>query len=362
MVKKENEILCAILFFTGGIADFSLIEVIDETYLEVKNQCMGGQWGGNAINTAVWKIMEELLSADVIDEFKKQTSDYLEMESNIELKKRDLSADNKLILTMYPSLAAICKEKTGQTYKQLVEASPHANKVKVRTGKIIFEKEMIETLFEETVKKSFSVMDELLRIGSQVQDIILVGGFAESGILQKKFQEKYQKYRVIIPTDPGLAVLKGAVIFGHKSHIIKSRVCPHTYGVEVLQFGSTTDTKMKKKVISGITFCSGGLKTIVTKGTRFKVEELADLEVVSPSNRERRLFLRFYQTDNPSIEDVTEDDCIGRVNLRFGEAPEKIPVLLRIVFKFGEIEMYVSANTKRNSLSVRSDMNFMDSF
>uniref|UniRef100_K1RZR1 Heat shock 70 kDa protein 12A n=1 Tax=Magallana gigas TaxID=29159 RepID=K1RZR1_MAGGI len=147
----------------GGTADFTLMGVAKDGGLEVLHEAVGGAWGGTTINARIWEFMEELLTKDVIDEFKKQTSDYLDMESNIELKKRDLSANNKLLLLVYPSLASICKDKTGKTYKTLVEESEHAEDVKVRTGKIIFEPKMIEKIFERTLKECFSVMDEILQ-------------------------------------------------------------------------------------------------------------------------------------------------------------------------------------------------------
>lgn len=46
--------------------------------------------------------------------------------------------------------------------------------------------------------------------------LVLVGGFAESPMLQAAITNAFKdKKKVIVPRDAGLAVLKGAVLFGH---------------------------------------------------------------------------------------------------------------------------------------------------
>lgn len=347
----------------GGTADFSLMGVAKDGGLEVLHEAVGGAWGGTTINARIWDFLEELLTKDVIDEFRKQTSDYLEMESNIELKKRDLSADNKLLLLVYPSLASICKDKTGKTYKELVEESVHAEDVKVRTGKIIFEPKMIEKIFERTLKECFSVMDEILKNnGKDVKDIILVGGFSESEIIQKQFQKKYSKYRLMIPTDPGLAVLKGAVIFGHDDTMVKRRISPHTYGVETLQFGFDTDPDDMKKVISGTAFCSGTFHKIVSRGEILQVAQTTDVDVFSPKISARQLFLRFYQTDKEGIKCVTDEGCeyIGKLTINIPEPPLGVEPLVRLSFNFGEIEITVEGKEVLMDKPVETTIDFLE--
>ena len=64
-----------------------------------------------------------------------------------------------------------------------------------------------------------------------VSNIVLVGGYAESKLLQDCIKSKFSSKTVIIPNQPGLAVLKGAVIFGHDPSIIAERICRYTYGI-----------------------------------------------------------------------------------------------------------------------------------
>lgn len=78
-------------------------------------------------------------------------------------------------------------------------------------------------------------MQELLRHSSvkDVSSIIRVGEFAESPMLQAAITNAFKdkKKKVIVPRDAGLAVLKGAVLFGHQPKTISARVCKYTYGI-----------------------------------------------------------------------------------------------------------------------------------
>lgn len=70
--------------------------------------------------------------------------------------------------------------------------------------------------------------------------LFLVGGFAESAILQKNIRDAFSdKLKVIIPQGVSLAILKGAVLFGIDPAVVSSRRSRLTYGVGVLnRYGS----------------------------------------------------------------------------------------------------------------------------
>ncbi|KAH3788771.1 hypothetical protein DPMN_166919 [Dreissena polymorpha] len=59
----------------------------------------------------------------------------------------------------------------------------------------------------------------------------MVGGYSESPLLAETMREKFPRLTIIVPTDAGLAVLKGAIIFGHLPTSISERVSKYTYGV-----------------------------------------------------------------------------------------------------------------------------------
>ena len=67
---------------------------------------------------------------------------------------------------------------------------------------------------------------------SNFKMIVLVGGFSGCKIIQDNIKSFFPSYRVIVPEDAELAVLKGAVLFGYKPDYIVARIARYTYGVE----------------------------------------------------------------------------------------------------------------------------------
>ena len=77
-----------------------------------------------------------------------------------------------------------------------------------------------------------------------VDSLCMVGGYSESVILQTFIRETCKDKTVIIPANAGLAVLKGAVLYGHDPSVIAERKCRFIYGTACsLQFDETKHKK-----------------------------------------------------------------------------------------------------------------------
>ncbi|KAH3822080.1 hypothetical protein DPMN_123850 [Dreissena polymorpha] len=67
---------------------------------------------------------------------------------------------------------------------------------------------------------------------SDVETILMVGGYSESPILQEAIKKKFPNIKIIVPPDAGLAVIKGAVIVGHCPIVNKESLSTYTYGTD----------------------------------------------------------------------------------------------------------------------------------
>ena len=67
----------------------------------------------------------------------------------------------------------------------------------------------------------------------KISNLFLVGGFAESPMLQSAIKNACSDKRVnvVIPTDASITIMKGAVLFGLDPTAIRMRTCQMTYGV-----------------------------------------------------------------------------------------------------------------------------------
>ena len=77
------------------------------------------------------------------------------------------------------------------------------------------EAQLTKSLFDESCKKLVDHFHPLFTLPNvkDVSSILLVGGFAESPMLQEAVREAFRNKKVIVPQEAGLAVLKGAVLY-----------------------------------------------------------------------------------------------------------------------------------------------------
>jgi molecular chaperone DnaK (HSP70) len=80
--------------------------------------------------------------------------------------------------------------------------------------------QLAKSLFSKTIEKLVSVITGILQreTARSISVILLVGGFSESKLVQYDIVKAFPNKRIIIPKDPTVAVLKGAVLFG-QSHL-----------------------------------------------------------------------------------------------------------------------------------------------
>merc|ERR1719471_585927 len=107
--------------------------------------------------------------------------------------------------------------------------------VKYRDGTILISISiLLDKLFNPILEQIIAHVEQLLTY-PKVKDtkhIFVVGGFAESQILQNALYElgKRRNICVTIPLRPGLGVVMGAVMFGLAPERITSRSSKYTYG------------------------------------------------------------------------------------------------------------------------------------
>nr|XP_022326103.1 heat shock 70 kDa protein 12A-like isoform X2 [Crassostrea virginica] len=114
----------------------------------------------------------------------------------------------------------------------------------------------------------------VFKSGSKYMVVDAGGGFAESPMLQEAVREAFRNKKVIVPQDAGLAVLKGAVLYGHQPKTISARVCKYTYGVETnVKFNNDIHPQSKKVLFDEVEYCGNVFSVHVPVGKLIKVGE-----------------------------------------------------------------------------------------
>jgi hypothetical protein len=101
--------------------------------------------------------------------------------------------------------------------------------ITISRGKLQLPITFFLSFFDQTVQDVLKCLDEA--VTDEIRSILLVGGFANSEILFQAVKERYPGHHVYCPPGADLSVLKGAVIYGHNTDLVASRICRAWYGI-----------------------------------------------------------------------------------------------------------------------------------
>ena len=106
----------------------------------------------------------------------------------------------------------------------------------------------------DTVRRQFDKLEAAHHAGNGHKEVcdylFLVGGFANSVLLQERVKQAFagKVIKIVIPPDPGAAVLTGAVAYGLDPSRIRTRRARLTYGCRIMApFETGVDPEPKKR-------------------------------------------------------------------------------------------------------------------
>lgn len=196
------------------------------TYKELHRPTRG-PWGGTKIDEAFDQMITKIIGASCFQRFKDDfKADNLDFHKELETKKRTIKpeSNSKTTIKLPDSLVTTFEEETGEKMKEVIQQTQfyNAHKMTWHTDKLRMEAGLFKELFREPINMLVEHLQQLMSEDnlSDVSTLLMVGGFSESPIMQDAIMKAFPARRVIVPVDAGLAVLKGAVLFGHQSNSI----------------------------------------------------------------------------------------------------------------------------------------------
>lgn len=308
------------------------------------HKATGGAWGGTYLHDEFFKIFEECFGKDEFEEFKRDDlAGYIDLVKDLEFKKRDISTTTpKISLTIPPYLKNKCDISRSKFSKGLA----------CKGEKLMFEGWLINTLFSEVCDKIKEHVGNLLK-EHNIDIILMTGGFSESLFLQETMIKAFSNKYIVVPYDTYLAVLKGAVLFGHKPSSIFSRIARFTYGVETSLPVKDEETVLDKKriaIIDGVRYERGVFNKHVTKGANLEVDkaqyEMAYLPLLK--NQKAIRFLVYASSlENPKYVDDPECWPLGYITVDIPDTSEGPDRMVRVRFNFGGTEIKVEGVNER---------------
>ncbi|XP_052778694.1 heat shock 70 kDa protein 12A-like [Mya arenaria] len=197
----------------------------------------------------------------------------------------------------------------------LVEDCSLISVVSIKADKLKVNASVVTNFFKaqvEAIVDQVSNIIEYSRIGD-IAAVVLVGGFSNCHLLMHAMKTKFDDHKIIVPNEPDLIVLKGAVIFGHKPELISQRVNKYTfYGVEIYEEFIEQIHKSSYKVIDeeGDSMCKNVFDKHITAGQCLIYGDAQGEEVYHPT-RASQCVISFpvYFTLDPVPMYVTDEGC-----------------------------------------------------
>ncbi|GIM00332.1 hypothetical protein Vretimale_5474, partial [Volvox reticuliferus] len=92
--------------------------------------------------------------------------------------------------------------------------------------------QIFDPVIDRIITLMRDVMDDGRRLGNTCTKVLLAGGFARSRHLQSRVREALgPDIPLLVPEDPGAAVVTGAVIYGVLPYMVTARRCRVSYGI-----------------------------------------------------------------------------------------------------------------------------------
>ncbi|XP_052762252.1 heat shock 70 kDa protein 12A-like [Mya arenaria] len=193
-----------------------------------------------------------------------------------------------------------------------------------------------------------------------IEAIVSVGGFSKCPLLQKAIKLKFDGHKVIVPNDPDLAVLKGAVIFGHKPELINQRVSKYTYGVDMRTTFNDNVHKEAYKVIGEdeAVRCIKCFDKHIIAGQSFSFRE-AQVEkcYTAPTSSQTSVSISILYTLDPNPMYTTDQGChlADTLNVAIGGSGLGRAVKVRMIYGGTEIEVEATEVATGNVQRMKTD-------
>ena len=327
----------------------------------------GGSWGGIYVDKAFKDLLADIVGNDVMDDFaENKTSDFIDLFREFEVKKRNFKneMEEKITFKVPIALADAFKEARGKEIKDHVQKSKYKDKITWVGDKLRMDARTAKGLFQAACQSITKHLQELYRDENvrDVPTILMVGGFSESPMLQEILKREFPNKKIIVPADPGLSVLKGAVIFGHEPALIEERRCRFTYGVKTsYKFDPDKHPKSKKfKDDKGDEYCGDIFDKHVEIGQPVVFGESQVVRSYQPTRKDQTAIeFQIYASSDKCPQYVTDSCCqlLGKLTIDLEGHGQDRSVEVQMVFS--DTEMKVTALEKKTGKTKQGKVNFL---
>lgn len=339
-------------------------EIQEDSTLRELAKSNGGEFGGTQVDEKFVQLLNDVFGPDVMEVIHHRcTDDYLDVLQSFEIKKRSIRPDlkEKVKFKIPASFVKTYKDINNVDIEKTTSLPGHLKgKVDMSKDKMTVDPNIVKGLFVDVCDRICEKAKEFHQSVShlEVKKILMVGGFSESAMLQEKVEKTFprSRFRLIIPEEAGLAVLKGAVLFGHNPKMITARVCKYSYGIRAYKHFEPGLDRPEKRLMQGeLVLCKDYFSKHATVGEEYKTEEKVYTQEYVPSNdsgSEMQVWVYTSPRRHPLYVDEDGSKKIGEIIVPLHNAASKDTPFV-IQFEFGNTELNVCVKESKTGKPIK---------
>ena len=295
-------------------------------YVHEIQGCIGSANGATVIDQ---KFETFLCNLDVpgypkvFSQMKHKPQVWTDLMASFETCKVKFDGKGEMGIEMPSSMFVQCAKEASVIFESLVQhKSPQAY---INEGSTLLRvsPDICLEWYEPTISSTVELVREL-HTKHHVEALFVVGGFAKCKILFQRLEKEFPALQLLIPKDPGFAIIKGAVRYGPLK-AIASRTSYATYGVECQRPFRNGDS-LTKRVCSKkhqSHYCKETFSVFVTREEELNPSNPYK-DTFSPVNLDQTsITFPIYATDAKDPKYVTDPGCvkIGTVSVTISSLP-----------------------------------------
>ena len=314
----------------------------------------GGAAGGTNVDAAFKEILRQSWGDNFIKTLKSESSrQWINIEQSFEKTKRNASPSSSSIFNLFSVSMAMDKK-----YKEATGDDMCKSFTNNRLGIIFNDDEYtvgitaatMAGIFKPTVDSILKCTVDVLRKVRRVKYIFMVGGFSSSQYLTTAVRRSFgANVKVLIPEDPALAVLKGAVQFGWNRDFVRARIARKTYGAGCsLPFDESIHMKEKKFTTDSGVRCKDIFSTYVEKNKSVELGSSVIQTFHAIYNDTTSCTLSIHSSDmqNPMYIDDEGTHELGTLTVESPDTSKGTDREYTLAFYFGETEIKATLKEK----------------
>ena len=373
----------------GGTVDVSshkIISVKDRSHsfpvVEELHQPVGNDCGGTQVNKEFLKFLEKLTDDPHLSRFTNTTDSETNSVNRFELDeivnitfeeqklifgRLDDSLQRDTVIRLPPSFLELYRT----TILENIEKANLKSAVTLERRNLRVSVTQMKEFFSPAVTGILSLLSQHLQALSEPVDVIyLVGGFGGCPYLYSRIKREFgSQYQIIVPPNPDLAVVEGAVLFHSNPSFIRARKVDATYGKSVYRPFDyfVHDPSRKVTDSNGKSLCQDLFQTIIEIGEVVSPDYVYTCTSVPFSHKQRNMHIEIFCSleKSENIWYTHGKDSGGAVKI--GELVVDLPQCaagverreVEFTFDFSHTEIQVVGFDKSSHLQVKTVIDFL---